>query len=522
MKTLAKLLYVEADEEITDLVDRLRDLSLEDAVTFVVPDRSRALQSPMSFRLLKRYADSYGKHVNVISSDPRLQALSLETGFSAYPSLQAYDGGAEVHRPGETADASAEPDVPSFVPPPPAGRRAAVVSGAPRRSAAQDNAPSKRRPAVRDYRAYIIGAVVLAIVGLLALLLYVPTAAVTLSVQGTPLKTDVQLLGSTATPAGPTETFQTQALHASESQTVQGTATGQKQIDPATAKGTVVFTNNFFFPVDFPKETVSTQDGIKFQTQQAVLSVPPGGSTKPIPVVAVNPGSNGNVPKNSITNLDATRGSSPFSSVTNPDATSGGLDARTATVIQQSDIDSIASTYARDAIPKVQDELAAKAAGLHVVPVGSGVGSSVSADRKVGDEVQGPFNVTVTVAGDAVAFDEKKVKSMLKDALTRKVPPGSQLTENPTLTYDATGATKEGNISLKGHASGTYTPVFLQSAIRGRLKGKSPSSAHAFLQSLPNVVDARITETPFSLPFLPLFSSRISLKIVEVAGSPGP
>jgi len=40
VKTLAKLLYVEADEEITDLVDRLRDLSLEDEVTFVVPDLS--------------------------------------------------------------------------------------------------------------------------------------------------------------------------------------------------------------------------------------------------------------------------------------------------------------------------------------------------------------------------------------------------------------------------------------------------------------------------------------------------
>ena len=77
MKTLAKLLYVEADEEITDLVDRLRDLSLEDEVTFVVPERARALQSAMSFRLLKRYADSYGKRVNLVSGDPRLAQEAL-------------------------------------------------------------------------------------------------------------------------------------------------------------------------------------------------------------------------------------------------------------------------------------------------------------------------------------------------------------------------------------------------------------------------------------------------------------
>src|SRR5258708_22293822 len=99
VKTLAKLLYVEADEEITDLVDRLRDLSLEDEVTFVVPERARALQSAMSFRLLKRYADSYGKKVNLVSGDARLQAMALEAGFIAYPTLAAYDSGTELPQP---------------------------------------------------------------------------------------------------------------------------------------------------------------------------------------------------------------------------------------------------------------------------------------------------------------------------------------------------------------------------------------------------------------------------------------
>src|ERR1700716_3541792 len=117
MKTLAKLLYVEADEEITDLVDRLRDLSLEDEVTFVVPERARALQSAMSFRLLKRYADSYGKKVNLVSGDSRLQGMALEAGFIAYPTLAAYDTGTEVHQPGAVAEG---PPVASAAPAPPA------------------------------------------------------------------------------------------------------------------------------------------------------------------------------------------------------------------------------------------------------------------------------------------------------------------------------------------------------------------------------------------------------------------
>ncbi len=159
-----------------------------------------------------------------------------------------------------------------------------------------------------------------------------------------------------------------------------------------------------------------------------------------------------------------------------------------------------------------------------MVPVGNGVQTTVTADRKVGDELQAPFNfnVTVAVAGDAVAFDEKAVKALLQSAIAHKIPPGSQLTNNPKLTYDPVNPTSDGNITLNGHAVGSYTPVFIEANIRSNLKGKTPSSAHVFLQSLPNVVDARVTQAPFGLPWLPLFSSRITLKIQEATGSPSP
>jgi hypothetical protein len=129
------------------------------------------------------------------------------------------------------------------------------------------------------------------------------------------------------------------------------------------------------------------------------------------------------------------------------------------------------------------------------------------------------MTVTIKVAGDGVAFDDKIVKQMLKAALVRKIPQGSQLTNNVTTTYDAIDATADGHITLNGHASGFTTPVFLDAAIRAHLKGMSPDRAHAFLQSLPNVVDARVTQSPYGLPWLPLFSSRITLKIQEVSSN---
>ena len=541
MKTLAKLLYVEADEEITDLVDRLRDLSLEDEVTFVVPERARALQSAMSFRLLKRYADSYGKRVNLVSGDPRLQAMALEAGFVAFPSLAAYNGGSDVHQPGTVAEshpvaaatlAPAAPAAPATtvqaVSPAGAGRRgvatlnqpreASVMSGTPRRTPPSPSYTAASGPPLRVYRPYLIAAGILLVLALIAGIIYLPTATATVTVSGTAIKQDVTLLGVPGAASGSGNQFSTQALHAEDSQSLPGVPTGQKQIAEVAATGNVKFSLSCFLCQEtIPKGwIVETADASKrYATQKSVTMTGPLGSAT-VAIVAVKGGLDGNTDKGTIVKIEGNTDDNL--GVTNPDPTTGGTDARTATIIQQSDIDSIKDAYSRDAIPKVTDQLNTKAQGLKLVLVGKGVQANVTSDHKVGEEVSG-FTVTVKVAGDGVAFDDKVVKQMLKAALERKISQGSQLTSNLTTTYEAIDATADGHITLNGHASGFYTPVFLQNAISGYLKGMSPTKAHAFLQSLPNVVDARVTQSPYGLPWLPLFSSRITLKIQEVSSN---
>ena len=532
MKTLAKLLYVEADEEITDLVDRLRDLSLEDEVTFVVPERARALQSPMSFRLLKRYADSYGKRVNLVSGDTRLQAMSLEAGVTAYPSLAAYDTGTEIHQPAlvdePPATAPARAEAGSLVGSPGGvatldrPRQAPVTSAPPKRATAPPK-PARSGPSFNSYRPYLIGAGALAIVGLLVAILYLPSATATLFVEGTAVKQDITLLGAPGTAAGSPDHFATQAVNASESQSLPGTATGSKSIPAQASVGQVTFTENCVFLCDSGTTTiptgtsVSTSDGKRYATTKAASVASPRGSAT-VPVKAVTPGPDGNTGAHTITTIDRNRDYNL--TVDNAQATSGGADPRTATVIQQSDIDGIKDVYAKEAVLRITDQLKSKAQGQTLVMVGNGVAATATPDHNVGEEVSG-FTVTITVEGKGVAFDEKVVKGMLKAALQRRVKQqGSQLTNDVKTTYDAIDVNADGHVTLNGHASGFYTPVFLETSIRSRLKGMSPSSARAFLQSLPKVKEGRITQSPFGLPWLPLFSSRISLKIQEVSGSP--
>jgi hypothetical protein len=550
VKTLAKLLYVQPDEEITDLVDRLRDLSLEDEVTFVVPERARSLQSAMSFRLLKRYADSYGKKVNLVSPEARLQAMALEAGFVAFPSMAAYDLGTEVHQAqpvgqidpvSAPAGAAAPPtpaparqpmqvnQVPSFAASDVTAkgvatlerpRQAAVVSAPPKKTTPPSGLPSA--PPLRVYRPYAIGGAIVVLLALLISLLYLPTATATMLVSGTPIKDDVQLTGGQGVQTGGTQ-FATDTVQASQSVSLPGTPTGQKQIPAVKASGQVTFTStsncnsdNCSFTVPAGTQ-VSTSDGKVYVTDQDVRVTSQG---KSVGVTALVPGAASNTDAGTVTTI-GTNGFNGgllnlLASVTNPQAITGGADARTATIIQQSDIDSVRDAYAKDAIGQVQDQLNSKAQGKKLVLVGNGVTATATADHKAGDEVGG-FTVSVTVSGTGVVFDDSTVKKLIKEALQRKLPSGTELTNKLNITYDAGTATADGNVTLTGHASGFYVPVYLQSAIRAHLKGMSPDKAHAFLQSLPNVVDARVVQSPFGLPWLPFFSSRITLVIQEVA-----
>jgi hypothetical protein len=359
---------------------------------------------------------------------------------------------------------------------------------------------------------------VVAVLGLIAGILYVPTATATVLVSGTAVKQDVTLLGVPGTTSASGNQFATQAIHAEDSQTLPGVPTGQKAIPEVAASGSVKFSLSCFLCQEtIPKGWIveSADASKRYATQKTVTMVGPLGSAT-VAIVAVKGGADGNTDKGTIVKIEGNTDDNL--GVTNPDPTTGGADARTATIIQQSDIDSIKDAYSRDAIPKVTDQLNSKAQSQKLILVGKGVQASVTSDHKAGEEVPG-FTVTVKVAGDGVAFDEKVVKQMLKAALERKISQGSQLTSSGTFTYDAIDATTDGHITLNGHASGFYTPVFLQTAIRGHLKGMSPAKAHAFLQSLPNVVDARVTQSPYGLPWLPLFSSHITLKIEEVSSN---
>src|SRR5258708_39091885 len=102
---MSKVLYVEPDDEITDLVEKIRRSGEEQDLVFVLPHRTKVLQSPLNLRLLQQYSRSFVKRTAIVTGDPRVQQLAKGAGFPTFASVQAYERGVEVVRPHPAAEA---------------------------------------------------------------------------------------------------------------------------------------------------------------------------------------------------------------------------------------------------------------------------------------------------------------------------------------------------------------------------------------------------------------------------------
>src|SRR5947209_14812972 len=76
-------IYVETEEEIPELVERLRRYHGEDTM-LVLPMRSRIGQSRFNFQLLRNYSARLGKRVTVVCDDPAVQRMASESGFAVF------------------------------------------------------------------------------------------------------------------------------------------------------------------------------------------------------------------------------------------------------------------------------------------------------------------------------------------------------------------------------------------------------------------------------------------------------
>ncbi|MGH7759854.1 MAG: baseplate J/gp47 family protein, partial [Candidatus Dormibacteraceae bacterium] len=317
-------IYVETEEEIPEVVERLRRFNGEDTM-LVLPMRSRIGQSRFNFQLLRNYAARLGKRVTVVCDDPAVQKMASESGFPVFGAVGPL---------GEGIPSEAEP-------PPPVKRWWSRVRTSPTTHvgiATPTRLLTKTATELKPGRFLLyITAATLLLVGLFGAAIYVPSASVTLIAQAAPFtQKDVEIQ---ATPTSKNIHVRMDVISKSSSQGFK--TTGSIVVPLAPAVGQVTYTNKCSAPgqgLVVPNgQRLQNTNGIEFAQKSGPTLVPWGKAVTGVNVQAVIPGTTGNVGDSTITTFVPTHYDCIF--VTNPQATGGGTDASTTPQMTVADFD---------------------------------------------------------------------------------------------------------------------------------------------------------------------------------------
>src|SRR5215831_17528013 len=506
-------IYVETEEEIPELVERLRRYHGEDTM-LVLPMRSRIGQSRFNFQLLRNYAARLGKRVTVVCDDPAVQRMASESGFPVF-------GAVGPHGEGIPSEAEGPPPVRRWWQRKRAAETTHIGIGAPRKLL------TKTATELKPGRFLLyVTAVVLVLVGLFAAAVFVPSASVTLIAQAQPFsEKDVSIQ---AQPGKPPIKVRSVSISKSTSQGFK--VTGSITVPLAPSTGQVVYTNNFKPPscpgincgspgiiVPYGQRLLNTNNLEFAQTSRNVIV--PWKGTAQASVVSTTPGTVGNVGDNTITQIE----NNPYDqlTVTNPQATGGGTDPSSTPQMTEADFDAARAQLEQSLHQTIAQVLAGQ------VQTGEKLAEQIvygapqfATDHQPADKVP-TFTGTMTISGEGDFYNDADVVNAYKSYLAQRVPNNEQLlTESPIqVTYRLLSVAKGGFLVFVGDASAYVAPKLDEDKIRSQIVGRPVQAARFYLDQLP-VRSVAIKEQPIALPLMPFLDRRIQLHYVVESNAP--
>jgi hypothetical protein len=585
---MAKLLYVEPSDEITDLVDRIRRSGADRDLVFVVPPEGHVLRTPLDMRLLMQYTRGFQKRIAIVSGDPQIQTLAIRTGFPTFASLARLEQGAPLRGvPDATAAAAAATAAESVTR---SGRGGAAAGTLARRdsSAVLAGEAAVGAGGVAGwwgrFRAwwgsqsgkglkYGVGGGVLAVV-LIVLLFILPSATVTLGVRAHRLVDTATIQGNDGSQSGRTlDQIPTQALQTSTfTQNFTITPSGTQALPPVPATGDLEFcwsgagSFDLSFTGNAPNFVDNSTSGVSFTTttagenQSVTLHSCPTYSVG-VGVVANSGtvGTQGNVgagqswtwSNNGASGCVYPSGNPGFCGSagmvsknlqeTNQAAMTGGANATTQSVFSTSDVTAAqaqqqtldtnltqkANKQLRHLASQDKSVLAQNPAATGIVvtvtnpTLPTGCNTSASTPCPAGSSQT--LTVTVTAAG--TGYSSSAARAAVLQDLKSKIPTGAELLADPKIGKLAVvSAGAGGTVTLTSRAVGYWAPKLDLQPFRTKLVFMGPDAARTYLLSqLPGATTVRITQSPYGLPWLPLFSGnihmvRVSLSEARTAG----
>ena len=535
MSAAATVIYLEADDEVTSVIRRVRAAE-PGPVVVVAPGRSRATSSVVALRLLGRAADADEREVRVVG-DTLTRSLAAEAGIPAYSTLddarRAADGPsptaephqAEIHvvRGPLTEDTAptiaAAPLAAPLAPPHSADDDDELTRPVPvvRAPPARERPPRRSTPARLPLAAF--GAIAALLIGaLVAGATLLPAATVTIA----PRTVDVGPVPYRVTIEDP------ERIVGTATATAEVAATGTYAIQEP-ASGVVILFNWTFFPVFVPAGTFVAAGEQAFATR-ADVTVPRGRLTgqgtiaagdAEVAVVAAAPGPAANVAAEAINvvvdeGVDDRLGGvpeNPQPRVLNPEPTAGGIDT-TGPEITQADVDAAVEALRTDLAAQIANATGEDGGRIAVAsepaePVIEGLDDLVGTRDPAEVEVSGTQAWEV-LAVDSEAVVERGTEMFLADEGV--IPEGSELLADTVAVVIGEASQAGGTLSVDVTVTARAASAVDPEEIRRRIAGRSAEEAEAAIADLG---DASVELWPGWVTTVPGMAWRVDLRIVD-------
>ena len=359
--------------------------------------------------------------------------------------------------------------------------------------------------------------------GLLAPLLFRPTALVTIVPTRLDSQATLVITAVTGTPDPARHEVAARFVSATSPVLVaSGQASGTAHVPAEASSGTLTFYNEATFPQTIAAGTVLTgADGVQVVTDAAAPI--PAGNPPLFGVVTVSAhatlaGSRGNIAALDIDGLCCVAGVA----VKNTADFSGGQDAQTYTTVRQADIDGLArpliDTLTQDAQRGVRVQLHPQE-WMVTLPACS---NAVNTDHPAGSRAT-QVTVTVTVTCRTEVYDQQAALRLAASSFTQETSAALWADYAPAhrATTTLVGVTvidpKSGTLTLSVEAGGVWvyqwSPKHL-GALATRIAGTQKQEALALLQSLAGVQTASIHLAGSEQTTLPADPGHIIITVV--------
>lgn len=535
-----KTIYLEPDEEVTSVIDKIRKTEFKDII-LVVPKDASLLQSVVNLKLIKKQAENLSKNLSIITQDKVGRNLADKVGLATAAKVGQEPKIKENNEDEPLAPASKAEEGPiestdevvykKDTKSPELADEELVVSEEEdselgtgwSKKELKEKEPKNLMPKFPKKKLLIIGIPVILIILILGYI-FLPRAKATIYVRAEKKPISVDISGEKDAKLDTDKALiPSQTIEATKETSKKYPATGKKNIG-TKATGSVKIINTS--PTDNISWTAGTRlypegkSDIIFRTG-AEVNITPAQTSQTVSVEADQPGDQYNGFSN-VVFYSVTLGSKPnIYTATSMGGMAGGSN-KEVTFVTQGDINTAKDNLSKEAFDNAKTEFNKKTETLRVIEESKKEETLSATSNPAVNSEASEFNLTTKVSIKALAYNMEDVDKIVKAEVERQYGYAKQIVND--------GVKKaEVEITSSDLATGKFTATVKtdsyvaskidQNQIKDELKGKSASKATDYIKEIEGIEESKFQFWPSFIKRFPRLKSNIYLSIQISEGS---